>query len=88
MNLHHLVVILRNTSSLVILTIQLLLKLVDQLLTSLLLLLKLLWGMGRIADINQIAGLAIYERKSQVLVSTLKRSKQGLKRQTFGAELI
>lgn len=88
MNLHHPVVVFRNTSGLVVLTIQLLLKLINQLLASLLLLLELFGSVGRIADVNQIASLAVCRKQSKVAIRACLIVVITATLRTFGAELI
>jgi len=60
-DLNHLLLI-RLASSLVVLAVELSLKFVDQLLAALFLLSKFLGGVGRVADVDQIAGLAVCEK--------------------------
>ena len=64
-NLHHLVVLHRAPSSLrfVVLTIQFLLKLVHKLLSRFLLSLEFLRGVSRIRNVNQVARLAICDKR-------------------------
>lgn len=61
MDFDHLLLV-RLASSLIILAVQLSLKLINQLLATLLLLSEFLGGVGGVADVDQVAGLAVCEK--------------------------
>ena len=61
MDLDHLLLV-RLASSLIILAVQLSLELINQLLATLLLLSEFLGGVSGVADVDQVAGLAVCEK--------------------------